>query len=58
MSIDIEEVRREEKLWHTTMQLRWRRPKRATDQDIILEQLWERATGERQWRTVPTLLED
>lgn len=45
-------------MWRPTGQLRWRRPARGSDTDLILEQLWERVTGERSWRPVPTMHED
>ena len=44
--------------WHPTMQLRWCRPKGGSDNDIRLEQLWERISGERHWRPLHTVLED
>ena len=44
--------------WSPTMQLRWYRPPRGDDTQIQLEQLFERVTGERQWRPVQTILAD
>ena len=45
-------------MWLATGQLRWRRPRRGSDTDKVLEVLWERVTGEREWRPVGTFLED
>ena len=56
--LDNEEVELENFLWKATGELRWRRPKGGTDNDLILEILWERVTGERHWQPIPTLLED
>ena len=50
---DLEEV-----LWKATGEVRWYRPPGGTDADIRLEQLYERVTGERDWRPVRTVLED
>lgn len=58
MSIDIEGAELEGFLWKPTGELRWYRPRGGNDNDIRLEVLWERATGERQWRIVQTILED
>lgn len=58
MAIDIESVELEGFLWSATGELRWYRPKGGSDNDIRLEVLWERATGERQWRPVQTMMED
>lgn len=58
MPIDLEAARLEEAMWSCTAQLRWHRPKGGNDTDIMLEQLWERVTGERSWRKVPLLMED
>lgn len=44
--------------WRPTMQLRWFRPPHAIDSEMHLEQLFERVTGERMWRPVPTVLAD
>lgn len=56
--IDLEAVALEAMMWRLTGELRWRRPKGGNDNDLRLEQLWERVTGEREWRVVPTLLEN
>jgi hypothetical protein len=48
----------EEKFWEPTPQLRWFRPPGGNDNDLVLQQLWERITGERDWRIVPTFLAD
>ena len=56
--LDLEAVRLEDMLWSCTPQLRWYRPKGGNDNEIVLQQLWERVTGERAWRTVQTCLED
>ncbi len=58
MPIDIEAIRLENIQWNATPQLRWFRPPSGTYTDIVLQQLWERVTGERQWRTVETCLAD
>ena len=58
MPLDLEGAELEGVLWKPTGELRWRRPKGCSDNELVLEILWERATGERQWRPVPTLLED
>ena len=58
MAIDLEGAELESFLWKPTGELRWHRPKHGHDTDMKLEILWERATGERQWRPVPTFLED
>lgn len=57
-SIDMEAVEIESYYWKPTMELRWFRPKGGNDNDRVLHQLWERITGERHWRTVPTCLAD
>lgn len=45
--------------WKLTGELRWRRPVRGCDADIVLEQHWkETMTGEMVWHPVPTALED
>jgi hypothetical protein len=54
MAIDLESVRLEGAMWTATPQLRWFRPPGGNDNDIRLEQLYERITGERSWRLVPT----
>lgn len=58
MPIDMEAVELEEALWQATPRVRWYRPARGNDGDIILQQMFERMTGERQWRPVQTILED
>jgi len=58
MAIDMEAFRLEEAMWIATPRLRWFRPKGGGDADLRLEQLYERVTGERQWRPVPTCLAD
>lgn len=58
MPINAEAAKIEEALWQCVGQLRWRRPKGHDDSEMVLEQLWERVTGERAWHRVPTLLED
>ena len=55
---DLEAARIEEMMWRPTGQMRWRRPANAFDTEKILEQLWERHTGERSWREVQTYFED
>ena len=57
MPIDIQGAELEAALWRATSELRWFRPYRAFDHEARLEQLWERVTGEREWRPVPTCLE-
>lgn len=44
--------------WKSTGEIRWFRPPRADDSQLVLQQLWERVTGERDWRNVPTCLSD
>lgn len=58
MPIDPEGAKIEEAMWQCLPQLRWYRPRGATDDEKLLQQLWERITGERHWRTVPYMLED
>lgn len=58
MPLDLEGAELEGMLWKPTGEMRWHRPKGGNDTDIVLEVLWERATGEREWRLVPTILED
>ena len=56
--VDLEACEIEGWMWKPTGELRWFRPKGGNDNDIRLEQLWERVTGERRWRVVQTILED
>lgn len=56
--IDVEGVRLEALQWYATGELRWLRPPRSMDDDRVLQQLWERTTGEREWRAVPLILAD
>ena len=56
MSLDLEACRLEEMQWQPTGGLRWFRPPGADDTEKVLQQLYERNTGERQWRTVTTCL--
>lgn len=58
MVVDLEAVERESLCWKPTRELRWFRPKGCDDTEIVLQQLWERVTGERSWHVVPTCLED
>lgn len=58
MAIDLEGAELEGMMWKATGQIRWHRPKGGTDNDTQLEMLWERVTGEREWRVVPTILDD
>jgi hypothetical protein len=58
MPLDLEGAEIEEFYWSANARIRWRRPKGADDNELVLEQLYERVTGERQWRPVPTLLDD
>ncbi len=58
MPIDLEDAELEEALWQATPRLRWYRPARGDDNDIVLQQMYERVTGERDWRPVQTILED
>jgi hypothetical protein len=58
MPIDVEGAELEGFLWKPTGEMRWYRPKHADDTQLQLQVLWERATGEREWRPVPTFLED
>lgn len=58
MPVDLEGAQLEALYWKPTGELRWFRPPRGTDNDRVLQQLWERVTGERSWRDVPTCLAD
>ncbi len=58
MPFDLDAVELEEMYWRAGGELRWYRPAGGSDDDLQLEQLWERVTGERQWRVVQTILED
>jgi hypothetical protein len=58
MPIDMGAVEIEAMMWKPTGELRWFRPPRGTDNDRVLQQLWERVTGERSWRDVPVCLAD
>jgi len=58
MGIDVEAVEIEGMLWKPTGELRWFRSAGRDDTEKVLQQLYERVTGERTWRVVPTLLED
>jgi hypothetical protein len=55
--IDIEGAKLEDLMWKPTGELRWFRPWNGNDNDFELQVLWERVTGERQWRPVPKALE-
>lgn len=55
--VDFEAIEQESWMWVCTNQLRWFRPHGGDDNDLRLEQLWERTTGERTWRVVNTMLE-
>ena len=56
MPIDMHAVELEAALWKPTGELRWFREATAMDWEARLDQLWERITGERQWRPIPTVL--
>ena len=58
MPIDIEAADLEMMMWKPTGEMRYYRPRGGNDNDLRLELLWERVTGERNWRPVPTILED
>lgn len=58
MPLDLEAGELEGMMWKPTGEMRYFRPRGCNDNDIRLEVLWERATGERTWRPVPTILED
>lgn len=45
-------------MWRPTPELRWYRPARGDNNDRVLQQLWQRVTGERTWRAVDVVLED
>lgn len=49
--IDLEAVRLERAMWHATDELRWFC--QAVNDVPVLQQLYERVTGERSWRDVP-----
>ncbi len=42
--------------WVPSTGLRWFRPVGGTDNDLRLQQLFERRTGEQEWIDVPTVL--
>jgi hypothetical protein len=56
--INMMEIEAEQRFWEPTAHLRWFRPPGCDDNERVLQQLWERVTGEREWRTVPTCLAD
>lgn len=58
MPIDLEATVREERMWDAMPRLRWYRPPQGNDTELVLQQLYHRATGEREWRTVQTILAD
>lgn len=58
MPFDLKNFEQEEAFWKPTGELRWYRPKHGHDTDRVLEVLWQRFTGERQWRPIPVILED
>lgn len=58
MPLDLEGAELEGLMWKATGELRWWRPYRGSDNDFELQQLWERVTGEREWRIVPKIMED
>lgn len=58
MPLDMGQIEIEAMMWKPTGELRWRRPKGCDDNEKVLEQLFERVTGERRWQTIPTLLDD
>lgn len=45
-------------MWEPTMRFRRYRPRGGNDPDIVLQQLFQRITGEREWRDVPLVMED
>lgn len=58
MALDLEGARLEAMMWRPIGELRWRRPRGCDDNDLLLELLWERVSGEREWRAVPVMMED
>lgn len=56
--IDSETSEIEMMMWKPTGEMRWHRPRGGNDNDWRLEVLWDRVTGERDWRAVPTIMED
>lgn len=58
MPIDMEAVEIEAMMWKPTGELRWYRPSGRDDAEKVLQQLYERVTGERTWRAVETCLAD
>lgn len=58
MPIDLEAMELEEAMWQATPRLRWYRPPHGNDNDIVLQQMYERVTGERDWRPIQTILAD
>jgi len=55
---DVLKIEMEQRFWQATPQLRWFRPPKGDDCGLQLQQLWERITGEREWRPVPTCFAD
>ena len=58
MAINTDALEIEALYWRPTGEMRWFRPPGASDHEKELQVLWERVTGERAWRTVPTCLAD
>lgn len=58
MPIDLDAIEIEEAMWMATPRLRWWRPPGGNDCDVVLQQMYERVTGERNWRVIPTVLAD
>jgi hypothetical protein len=54
--IDMDALERGSWMWRPAPRLRWYRPKGGSDNDMRLEQMWERISGEQSWRTVQTIL--
>jgi hypothetical protein len=52
------EIEAEQRFWEPTPRLRWYRPPYCDDNDKVLQQMWERVTGEREWREVPYCMAD
>jgi hypothetical protein len=53
MAVDLEGAEIEAMMWKPTGELRWFNDEPGSGAQ--LQQLWERVTGERQWRPVPTV---
>lgn len=44
--------------WVVTNGLRWYRPPHGSDNDLVLQQLWQCSNGMQEWRDVPSEFAD